>query len=138
MIAVIVGDEEMRCGPIPLALAHAGFEPHDASSGDEADAQVEARAGGAGCVLILDSGSLDRPANGGTWRRFLADHDRLPAVVVARGPLPEPGALAGEPHRIVVESPFDAAAVVAAARCASERRRAPARGVASRLFVEAG
>jgi hypothetical protein len=49
--------------------------------------------------------------------------------VVARGPVPEPETLAAEPHRIVVENPFDAAAVVAAARRASERRRAPARGV---------
>jgi hypothetical protein len=137
VIAVIVGGEEMQRGPIPLALAHAGFDAHEASSADAADVEVSSGAED-DCVLILDSGCLDRPANGGTWRSFLAGRERLPAVVVACGRVPE-GArgLAAEPHRIVLESPFDAAAVVAAARQASERRRA-ARSVGRPLFVEAG
>jgi hypothetical protein len=137
MIAMIAGSEEMRRGPIPLALAHAGFEPRQTFTTDEVDATL-GRYGPKGCVLVLEAGSLDRRAGSATWSGYLMSHRALPAVVVTRGePIPGMQAMAGEAHRILVECPFDAAAVVVAARQASSSRRLGAR-VARPPFQEAG
>jgi hypothetical protein len=122
MIAMIVGDEDMRRGPIPIALAHAGFEAREAFTTDQADCDVGTH-GAEDCVLVVDAGSLDSRAGSATWASFLTSHRAVAAVVVARGQVDsEARAVATEPHRILLESPFDAAAVVAAARKASPRR----------------
>lgn len=133
MIAMIAGSQEMRRGPIPLALAHAGFEPRQTFTTDEVDVTI-GRYGPKGCVLVLDAASLDRRAGSATWGRCLTSHRALPAVVVTRGER-HPGmqAVANEAHRILLECPFDAAAVVVAVREASSSRRFGARVVRSPL-----
>jgi DNA-binding NtrC family response regulator len=123
MIAMVAGSAEMRRGPVPVALAHAGFEVRDTSTTDAADCTVGEH-GASSCVLIVDAGSLDRRAGSATWSRFLDSHRAVPAVVVTRGEAhPELHAAAREGHRVLLESPFDTAAVVVAARQASSHRR---------------
>jgi hypothetical protein len=124
VIAMIAGGEDTRRGPLPLAFAHAGFEPCELLDTDEADRLLAARGPGS-CVLVLDVGSLDPGAGSAGWTRYLARHRDVPAVVVARGGVDvEVRAVAsGEPHRVLVDSPFDPAAVVAAARQAASARR---------------
>ena len=132
MIAIIVGDEDMRRGPIPIALAHAGFEARETFTTDEADCDVGTH-GAEDCVLVVDAGSLDFRAGGDTWTSFLTSHRAVAAVVLARGQADsEARAVASEPHRILLENPFDAAAVVAAARRASSTRRPPIRRASAR------
>ena len=123
----------MRKGPIPIALAHAGFEAREIFTTDEADCAVGTHGAGA-CVLVVDAGSLDSRAGSATWNSFVTSHRTVAAVVVARGKAdPEARAVASEPHRILLENPFDAAAVVAAARRASSPRRPAIRHVPQRL-----
>jgi DNA-binding NtrC family response regulator len=127
MIAMIVGDEDMRMGPIPFALAYAGFEARETCTTDEAEYTVGMH-GAKDCVLVVDAGMLDRRAGSATWNTFLTSHRAVAAVVVTRvGAPPEMQAAASEPHRILLENPFDAAAVVAAARRASAAPRLPVR-----------
>ncbi len=137
MIAIIVGDQHMRRGPIPIALAHAGFEARETLTTDEADCDVGTH-GAEACVLVIDAGSLDCRAGSDTWTSFLTSHRAVAAVVVARGQANSKArAAASEPHRILLENPFDAAVVVAAARRASSPRRPPMRCVPVQLS-EAG
>jgi hypothetical protein len=138
MIAIIAGDADVRRGPIPIALAHAGFETREAFTTDQADRAVEA--GGQGCVLVVDASSLER-GTGTTWSGFLTRHPAVAAVVVSRGsPGDRTRAAAGGPHRILVGDPFDAAAVVTAARRAAATRARPAaaRVPAARRDVSGG
>jgi DNA-binding response OmpR family regulator len=133
MIAMIVGDEDMRRGPIPIALAEAGFEARETFTTDEADCDVGTH-GADACVLVVDAGSLDSRAGSATWTSFLTSHRAVAAVVVARGQVDsEARALASEPHRILLENPFDAATVVAAARRASSPCPPPIRRLPQRL-----
>ncbi len=133
MIAIIVGDENMKRGPIPIALVHAGFEARETFTTDEADRDIGTH-GADACVLVLDAGSLDSRAGSATWTTFLTNHRAVAAVVVARGKAdPEARLVASEPHRILVEDPFDAAAVVAAARRAPSLRRSRIRRVPAQL-----
>jgi DNA-binding NtrC family response regulator len=120
VIAMIVGDEAMRQGPVPLALAHAGFETRDAHATQDADSGVE-RHGAAECVWIVDTRMLEARAVGAEWSAFLIHRRELPAVVIAHGAArPEVRAATREPNRVLLEDPFDAAAVVMAARRVSE------------------
>ena len=133
MIALIVGDEDMRRGPIAFALAYGGFEAYETFTTDEADGDVS-RHGAEDCVLIIDADALDSRAGSTSWVTFLTSHHTVPAVVVARGTVdPEARAVASEPHRILLENPFDAAAVVAAARRASSPCRPSIRHASARL-----
>jgi hypothetical protein len=120
VIAIIAADSDVRRGPIPIALAYAGFETQAATS-DEADRAVETR-GGEECVLVLGADALERGA-GTVWSGFLARHPAVAAVVVAHGSPGIARTVAGGPHRILVGDPFDAAAVVSAARRAAKLRR---------------
>jgi len=115
VIAIIVGDEAMLQGPVPLALAHAGFETRDAFATREADSSLGSH-GAAECVWIVDAHSLDAPAVGAEWSTFLTHRRELPAVVITRGAAcPEVRAAMREPHRVLLEDPFDAAEIVMAA-----------------------
>jgi hypothetical protein len=117
VIAGIVGDEGMRRGPIPIALQIAGFETHDLSTAEQAEHRIRSR-DPRGWVLVIDAESLERRESGGrlTWSSFLSRRPALSVVVVAYGE-----AAAGVRdaawgwNRILLEDPFDAAAVVAAA-----------------------
>lgn len=121
MIAIIVGDESMLQGPVPLALAHAGFETRDAFATRDAHPGVESH-GAAECVWIVDARSLDAPAVGAEWSAFLTHRRELPAVVITRGAAcPEMRAAMREPHRVLLEDPFDAAEIVIAAQRVFER-----------------
>jgi hypothetical protein len=135
VIALLAGD--LGSGPIPLALAHAGFEVRQISTSDEADCELAAHGAG-GCVLVVGATSLGSRAGSPTWARFLSRRAALPAVVVGRGALDvEVRSLAAPPHRILLEDPFDAAAVAAAALRASAIRRPPMRRSRQR-WSEAG
>lgn len=116
MIAMIVGDEAMLQGPVPLALALAGFETRDAFESAEIDSGA-AIYGAAECVWIVDARALDARAVSAEWSAFLTLRRELPAVVITRGAAcPEVRALMREPHRVLLEDPFDAAEIAMAAR----------------------
>lgn len=133
MIALIVGEAQARRGPLGLAFAHAGFEPRGISTPDDAAREVAAH-GAEACLLVVDAHALERGAGGASWTGLLTRHADLAAVLVARGPArSEAPALVREPHRVLLEDPFDAAAVVAAARRASSPGRPRPTRVASRL-----
>ena len=82
MIAMIVGDEDMRRGPIPIALVHGGFEGRKTLTTDDAECSVGTH-GVEACVLVIDAGSLDCRAGSDTWTTFLTSHRALAAVAVA-------------------------------------------------------
>lgn len=131
MIAIIVNGSAMWSGPIPLALEHAGFETRPAETTDQAGFDVRNH-GCEGCVVVVESSALGRRAGTATWTSFLAAHSSVPAVVIVWG---EADTLArgacDAPHRLLLENPFDAAAVVAATRRAASRvvrSVAPVRG----------
>lgn len=114
MIAMIVGDEFLRRGPIPWALERAGFHPRETFTTDEAHFDLENH-GHEGCVLVVDAHFLGTRAGSRTWATFLNRMPDLPAVVVELGSGKGPGATrALEPGRVVVLNPFDPAAVVSA------------------------
>lgn len=123
MIALVAGEEPLGSGPIPIALAHAGFEACEALGPDAAARRIGEH-GPQRCLLVLDARSLSSEAGSAPWSRLLEEHDELAVVLVLRGTA-DPGtrALARAPHRILVENPFDAAAVVAAAIRASASAR---------------
>jgi hypothetical protein len=127
--AIIAGDESFKSGPIPIALAHAGFEVCECKDpSDAADRIGEHRP--CECMLVLDAGSLE--SDDPRWGRLLGDHERVAAVVVSLGGAsPEARTLAQVPHRVLLEAPFDAAAVVAAAIRAAATARHRIHRVAS-------
>lgn len=133
MIAMVVGDEDMRKGPISIALDHAGFEARETFTTDEADCDV-GTCGAEACVLVVDAGSLASRAGSTTWTSFLTSHRSVAVVVVAHGQADsEARAVASQPHRILLENPFDAAAVVAAVRRASSPHQPAIRRASARL-----
>ena len=122
MIAII-GGGSVQGGPIPMALVLAGFEACEVESADDAKRRLR-RYGPGECMLVLDARSLERERE--SWADLLED-SRAAAVVLAYGEAdPTARTLTEAPHRILVENPFDAAAVVAAAirACATARNRA--------------
>lgn len=120
MIAIIVGNESWRGGAVPLALAYAGFEPCETADPDDAARRID-ESGPQGCLLVLEAGTLSSEGSeAGGWERLLDGNEAVPAVLVVCGGLaPQARALLQAPHRVVLEDPFDAAAVVAAAIRAS-------------------
>lgn len=119
VLAMIVGDEAFRRGPLPVALGRAGFQPRETFTTDEADGNV-IRRGADDCVLIVDAALLGSRAGSATWTAFLGSHRGVGAVLVAQGPAaPEARALADGAHRVLLEDPVEPAAVVEAARRAS-------------------
>jgi DNA-binding NtrC family response regulator len=125
VIAIIAADSDVRKGPIPLALAHAGFETQEIATTDDAARAVGAH-GAKNCVLVVAADSLEQRAGSSTWSAFLESHPKVAATVVASGRLDRAArAVTSGRRRVLVESPFDAAAVVSAARRAvAVRRRA--------------
>jgi hypothetical protein len=123
VIAMVADGDALRRGPLPVALARAGFERRDTSTTDQADCAALLH-GTEHCVLIVDAASLAQRAGSATWARFLACHPSLAAVIVARGPADaEARAQANGPHRILLEDPADATAVTSAAQRACNARR---------------
>jgi hypothetical protein len=119
MIAIIHG-EYFEEGPIPIALALAGFEACEIRSAQEAAGRID-QSGAHDCMLVLDARSLGSDGDAESWNRLL-DDPRVSAVIVACGePSPSARAAAQAPHRILIENPFDPAAVVAAAARAAAR-----------------
>lgn len=132
MIAMIVGPEDMRNGPIPVALAHAGIAVRGTFTTDQAQSTLDAH-GAEHCVLVLDADALDARAGSSTWAAFLDTNGRVPAVIVARGRVDAAARSRARAHRIPLEDPFDAAAVVAAVRRVSSARPRPLRRPAPEL-----
>lgn len=131
MLAIVVGNENMRNGPIPIALEMVGFEPREVSTIDEA-ARVLGALGTKNCILVAHADALGSRAASSSWASFLADHPALAAVVVVLGEADlEARGVAIAPHRILLENPFDAAAVAAAALRASATALYRARRVAN-------
>jgi predicted exporter len=131
MIALVAGKETLRSGPVPIALTYAGLDARAVLTTEDADEQID-RHGTRACVLVIDAESLDATTAGDAWTAFLAKHPALPAVVISHGPAQSHAkAMTLDPHRMLVEDPFDAAAVVNATRRASAmfplvvRRRVP-------------
>jgi len=116
-IAMIVGTA-LREGPFRWGLEHAGYQVRDMVTTDQAAACVQIHGTGA-CLLALDARSLDERDGSATWRTLLERMPDLPAVLVACGGTPPRAREAAHQlHRVLVEEPFDAAAVVAGATAA--------------------
>jgi hypothetical protein len=108
-----------------LALEHAGFAVRDAFDSDEA-ASI-ARASGSGCVLVLGAELLSLPGGGAAWLRLKREVPRLALAVVSRGEA-LPAALKRLRSALVLENPFDGAAIARAAHTALARVRPVRRG----------
>ncbi len=129
MLALIAGDDGFRAGPIPVALAYAGFLLRAAATTDDARDHFE-RHGADGCLLVVDARSLGACAGSATWSSFLARHRAMRAVIVAcEGADPDARAAVGAPHRVLLEDASDPISVVAAARRLSASRRPAGRRV---------
>lgn len=116
MIALIVAEESAAKGPIHFALKHGGFEIRDAASPDAAALIVKDH-GCASCVLTIDSKRLSTSRGARSWASFLAEHPTLSAVVTTHTPADDTALEAtGGANRLLLENPFDAAAVVAGVR----------------------
>ena len=128
-ITTIVGDESLRNGLIPIALAYGGVGVCHASTTDQANRALAAH-GVESCLLLLRADALGARTGRMTWRELLETHEGLAAVVIAdEEPGPEVRSVCGGSHRILLENPFDGAAVVAAVRRAVSAPR-PERPVA--------
>lgn len=128
MIALIAGEEATRKGTIYYALQHGGFEARPACSPDEAERIVQDH-GSASCVLTIDAGTLSTASAAQAWAKLLSDHPRLSAVVTTHAAAGETARQATRgANRILLESPFDAAAVVAGVRRALGKRAAQEAG----------
>lgn len=117
MIAIIAGEEAADTAAVQYAFAHAGFAPRHVSTPDRAEEVVRDQ-GCANCVLAIDASLLSAKAGEGpSWASFLADHPALGAVVTSHGRADEVmRKITGVANRVVLENPFDAAAVVAGVR----------------------
>jgi hypothetical protein len=115
LIALIVGDRDMRSGSLRLALSQAGFEPRDTLTTDQADWNASNH-DGRSCVLIVEASWLGKRAGSATWASFLTAHPHVPAVVVAPNEVDGQAHRATqEPHRVLVDHSAAPAAVAAAA-----------------------
>ena len=122
-VTAIVGDEKLRKGLIPVALAYGGLGVCPVSTTDQARRALDTH-GVESCLLLLSADVLDTRRGQTTWKELLGEHERLAAVVIAdEEPGPEARSLCGGSHRILLENPFDGAAVVAAVRRAAGAHR---------------
>lgn len=132
MIALIAGEEAAGRGQIHCALVYEGFETSHVSTPDDAECLVRDH-GSANCVLTIDARTLSARRGGRTWAAFLAGHPALSVVVTVCGAADDTARQATTgTNRILLENPFDAAAVLAGVRRAVEKpaprgRRATAR-----------
>ncbi|MEZ4331857.1 MAG: hypothetical protein R3F35_08875 [Myxococcota bacterium] len=133
MIALIAADEGLGSGPIPIGLAHAGFEVVPVEGATQAADEVERR-GAEDCLVLLGEETYCRGlADGGPWDALFDAHERLAVVVVAPGcAREETRRLTRRPHRLLLVDPFDTAAVVAGAIRASSTARRRAQKVSPR------
>ncbi len=137
-IALVVCESGAPRGPISFALAHAGFDTREVCTTDEAEALIEA-SGARSCVLIVDAERLPRKCGQATWSAFLGSRAGIPLVVASREGADEATRAEVRAARgILVEGPFDAAAVVAAARRACPNAPARVRRLAPAARSTAG
>jgi hypothetical protein len=121
MIAII-GDDYLENGPIPIALALAGFEACETKSPEDAAGRL-GQYGPHDCMLVLDARSLESGGDIKSWNHLLEDPRVAAVVVTSDGANPWVRAHTQAPNRILLENPFDAAAVVTAAIRASTAAR---------------
>jgi hypothetical protein len=124
-IAWVASEAGAPRGPLYFALAYEGFDAREVSNPAQIEAAIE-RDGTRGCVLVVSAEMLPLPRDRATWGAFLSAHPGIPLVVAALECADEATHAAVQAARgILLEGPFDAAAVVAAARRACPM--APAR-----------
>jgi hypothetical protein len=125
-------------GPLYFALAYEGFDVREVRD----PAEVEAGIGPArarGCVLLVEAERLAAPRRDTGWGAFLRAHPGLPLVVASLQRVDEDTRAAVRAARgILLEGPFDAAAVVAAARRACPMPPARVRPLAGSAQSGAG
>lgn len=116
MIALIVSEPGTPRGLLAYALDFAGLDTREVLSVHQAGSLVR-QLGSRNCVVVIEAESLSDAPGSGTWRAFLRSRSELPAVVTACAPANSATRhlIAGR-YRILLENPFDAAAVVAAVR----------------------
>ena len=127
-IALVAREGGAPCGSVELALAHEGFETLEACTPDVVEAALERLEGRATrrCVLVVGTEMLSLRRGSATWSACLQQRPGLALVVVSLWRADDATrAAVRAAGGILVEGPFDAAAVVAAARRAC--RAAPAR-----------
>jgi DNA-binding response OmpR family regulator len=119
MIVMIVTDPGKPRGLLAYAFDLAGMDTREVLSVYQADSLV-LQFGSRNCVLVIEVEALES----GTWRAFLRSRSRLPVVVTACAAASYAiRDLVAEEGRILLEDPFDAAAVVAAVRTIGDLAR---------------
>ena len=125
VIAVIAGEDGASKGLLHCALRCEGFEARNASTPDEAE-RILADHGYASCVLTIDARRLGAPGTATSWDSVLAGHPTLRVVITVQGqPSPAARKASAGANRILVQNPFDAAAVMAGVRRAVAEPPAP-------------
>lgn len=116
MIVIVVTQPGAPRGLLRYALELAGLETREVVSVEQADSVVR-RTGSRNCVVVIEAESLSDAPRSGTWRTFLRSWSELPVVAIARADTHDSiRDLVARRDRILLENPFDAAAVVAAVR----------------------
>jgi DNA-binding NtrC family response regulator len=114
MIAWVVSEKDTPRTPVSYALEYAGFEARDVFTIDEVDRALEFH-GIRDSVVVIGTQMLSERRGRQTWMNFLEARPELMLVVVS---LARANDSAREIMRvrsgILVEEPFDAAAVVTA------------------------
>jgi hypothetical protein len=129
-IALVACEAGAPCGPIELALAHEGFETREVCTPEAVDAVLQGleSRGARRCLLVIGAEMLPLRRGCARWSTCLRPRPGLALVVVSLGRVDD--ATRAAVHAaggILEEAPFDAAAVVAAARRAC--RAAPVRSL---------
>jgi len=116
MLALIVSEWGAPRGPLPYAFGLAGLDTREVLSVSQADSLVRSLGSG-DCVVVIEAEYLSEEPGCGRWGAFLRRRSEIPVVVTACSQTHASirNLLAGRDW-ILLESPFDAAAVVSAAR----------------------
>jgi hypothetical protein len=129
-VALVACEAGAACGPVELALAHEGFETLAVCTTDALEAALERldRRGPRCCVLVLGAELLPLRRGSAPWSACLRPRRGLALVVLSLWRADDATrAAVRAAGGTLVEAPFDAAAVVAAAGRAC--RAAPARAL---------
>jgi len=120
MIVLVVSDMGAPRGLLACAFDFAGLDVREVVSVHQAASLVR-EFGSRNCLVVIEAESLSASPGSGTWRAFLRSRSELPVVVTACAPAsPAIRDLVAGRDRILLEDPFDAAAVVAAVQRACD------------------